>query len=133
MSRLYDNQRVLYEDPEKIEKWFYLVRNTIAKYSIRDEDIYNFDETGFLMGIISKTLVVTSSDCTANAKLIQPGNREWVTVSGTLIASITRSNSYMAGALVSLKMAGQTMSVCTIGLYTSRSLLGQKHVVVIDS
>ena len=80
MSRLYDNQRVLYEDPEKIEKWFYLVRNTIAKYSIRDEDIYNFDETGFLMGIISKTLVVTSSDCTANAKLIQPGNREWVTV-----------------------------------------------------
>ena len=76
MSRLYDNQRVLYEDPEKIEKWFYLVRNTIAKYSIRDEDIYNFDETGFLIDIIGKTLVITSSDRTANTKLIQPSNRE---------------------------------------------------------
>ena len=80
MSRSYDNQRALCEDPEKIEKWFCLVRNTIAKYGVRDEDIYNFDETGFLMGIIGKTLVVTSSDRTANAKLIQPGNREWVTV-----------------------------------------------------
>ena len=70
MLRLYDNQRVLCEDLEKIEKWFCLVWNTIAKYGVCNEDIYNFDETGFLMGIIGKTLVVTSSDCTANAKLI---------------------------------------------------------------
>ena len=80
MLRLYDNQRALYKDPEKIEKQFYLIQNTIAKYSVCDKDIYNFDKTGFLMGIIGKTLVITSSDRTVNTKLIQPGNQEWVTV-----------------------------------------------------
>ena len=76
MSRSYDNQRALCEDPEKIEKWFCLVQNTIAKYSVCNKDIYNFNETGFLIDIISKTLVVTSSDYIANIKLIQPSNRE---------------------------------------------------------
>ena len=80
MSCSYDNQRALYKDPEKIEKWFCLIRNIIVKYGVRDEDIYNFDKTGFLMGIIGKTLVITSSDYTANTKLIQPSNQEQVTV-----------------------------------------------------
>jgi hypothetical protein len=63
-----------------IRGWFELVRNTIAKYAIVDADIYNFDETGFMMGQISTGMVVTSSDGRAKAKKIQPGNREWVTV-----------------------------------------------------
>jgi len=80
LSRPYDHQRALCEDPEKIRAWFELVRNFTAKYGIRDEDVYNFDETGFLMGVLGPTTVVTSSDRTARAKLVQPGNREWVTV-----------------------------------------------------
>ena len=52
----------------------------VAKYSIADADIYNFDETGFMMGIISTGTVVTSSERRSNAKLVQPGNRQWVTV-----------------------------------------------------
>ncbi|KAL2019063.1 hypothetical protein VTK56DRAFT_10094 [Thermocarpiscus australiensis] len=48
----YDYQRAKCEDPEVIGQWFALVRNTKAKYSIVDNDIYNFDETGFIMGII---------------------------------------------------------------------------------
>lgn len=79
MSRSYDNQRALCEDPTKIQDWFRLVANTIAKYGVCVEDIYNFDETGFLMGVIGATHVVTSSERKSNAKLIQPGNREWVT------------------------------------------------------
>ena len=63
-----------------IRGWFDLVRNTIAKYRVCDEDIYNFDETGFMMGVISSATVVTSSDGHAKAKKVQPGNREWVTV-----------------------------------------------------
>lgn len=59
--------------------WFQLVRNAVAKYSIQDEDMYNFDETGFTMGIISTTMVVTSSERRDRPKLAQPGNREWVT------------------------------------------------------
>jgi hypothetical protein len=79
-QRRYDYQRAKCEDPEIIRGWFELVKNTIAKYSIIDSDIYNFDETGFMMGQISIGLVVTSSDGRGQAKKIQPGNREWVTV-----------------------------------------------------
>jgi hypothetical protein len=56
------------------------MKDTIAKYAIVDSDIYNFDETGFMMGVISTGMVVTSSDSRKQAKKIQPGNREWVTV-----------------------------------------------------
>ena len=45
-----------------------------------DADIYNFDETGFIMGVISTAMVVTSSERAGRAKAKQPGNREWVTV-----------------------------------------------------
>jgi hypothetical protein len=78
--RRYEYKRALCEDPDAIHAWFSLVRNIIAKHGIADEDIYNFDETGFAMGVISTGKVVTSSKKAAKAKLIQPGNREWVTV-----------------------------------------------------
>jgi hypothetical protein len=75
-QRKYDYQRAKCEDPEVNRGWFDLVRNTISKYGICEEDIYNFDETGFMMGVISMGMVVTSSDGHARAKKIQPGNRE---------------------------------------------------------
>ena len=34
-----------------------------------DDDIYNFDETGFMMGIIFTSMVVTTSDGLSRAKL----------------------------------------------------------------
>ena len=55
-------KRALCEDPKLIGPWFELVRNTVAKYGILEEDFHNFDETGFMMGMISTTMVVTSSD-----------------------------------------------------------------------
>jgi hypothetical protein len=45
-----------------------------------DDDIYNFDETRFMMGIIFVGMVVTTSDSRGKAKLAQPGNREWAMV-----------------------------------------------------
>ncbi|KFZ19968.1 hypothetical protein V501_00378 [Pseudogymnoascus sp. VKM F-4519 (FW-2642)] len=79
-SRWASNFRAKCEDPEVIRGWFELVQNTITKYRINDADIYNFDETGFMMGVISTAMVVTSSDRRAKAKMVQPGNQEWVTV-----------------------------------------------------
>jgi hypothetical protein len=79
-NRKYDYQRALCEDPEIIRGWFALVRNTIAKYGILESDTYNFDETGFLMGLISTTMVITSVERRGRAKVKQPGNRDWVTV-----------------------------------------------------
>ena len=79
-ARKYDYQRAKCEDPRVINKWFALVRNTKAKYGILDDDTYNFDETGFMMGIIFPGMVVTTSEGHGKAKLAQPGNREWATV-----------------------------------------------------
>jgi len=79
-TRRYDYQRAKCEDPKIIGEWFALVQNTKAKYGILDEDIHNFDETGFVMGMIFPGMVVTTSDGRGKAKLAQPGNREWATV-----------------------------------------------------
>ena len=79
-TRKYDYQRALCEDPNLIRGWFTLVQNTIAKYGIDMADIFNFDETGFMMGVISSAIVVTSADRYGKPKMAQPGNREWVTV-----------------------------------------------------
>jgi DDE superfamily endonuclease/Tc5 transposase DNA-binding domain/helix-turn-helix, Psq domain len=78
-NRKYDYQRAKCEDPAIIREWFCLVRNTIAKYGIIDEDIYNFDETGFQMGVISTAKVITGAERSNRPVSIQPGNREWVT------------------------------------------------------
>lgn len=79
-SRKGSYQRAKYEDPKVIFKRFALIWNVKAKYGILDKDTYNFDETGFVMGIIFAYIVVTSSDGRGKAKLAQPGNREWATV-----------------------------------------------------
>jgi hypothetical protein len=50
-----------------------------AKYSIVDSDFYNFDETGFMLGIISPAMVVTRADRRGRGKAVQLGNREWAT------------------------------------------------------
>jgi hypothetical protein len=78
--RKYDYQRAKCEDPTIIRNWFTLVANTIAKYGIRSDDIYNVDETGFMMGMIQSGMVVTGTDRRGKPKLVQPGNREWITV-----------------------------------------------------
>src|SRR5450432_4800632 len=44
-NRRIDYQRVLSEDPDAYNAWFRLAQNTINKYGILKEDIYNFDET----------------------------------------------------------------------------------------
>lgn len=79
-SRKYDYKRAKCEDAEVICGWFRLVQETRARYGIVDDDVYNFDETGFMMGIISSGMVVTTSDKHSRASLAQPGSREWATV-----------------------------------------------------
>ena len=72
----YNYQRAKCKDPKVIGKWFVLVRNVKAKYGIVDNDIYNFDKTGFMIGIFFAGIVVTTSDDCGKAKLAQPGNCE---------------------------------------------------------
>src|SRR5450432_3002439 len=78
-NRKYDYQRAKCEDPQAIRDWFRLVKNIIAKYSIEEQDIYNFDEIGFQMGVISTAKVITGAERSNRPVAVQPGNREWVT------------------------------------------------------
>ena len=60
-TRSLNYRRAQSEDPKLIREWFNVISNTKAKYGICDEDIYNFDETGFQMGQVRSATVVTSS------------------------------------------------------------------------
>jgi hypothetical protein len=86
-TRKYDYRRALCEDPEKISAWFTRVKKTVSDYGVLDDDIYNFDETGFQMGVASTSKVVTRSDRRNRPVVIQPGNREWTTVIECINAS----------------------------------------------
>jgi hypothetical protein len=79
-SQKYNYKRAKCEDPKIIEGWFSLVRNTVAKYGILEQDIYNFNEVGFAMGVIATVKVVTSLEAKSRLKTIQLGNREWVLI-----------------------------------------------------
>ncbi|CEJ58776.1 hypothetical protein PMG11_07422 [Penicillium brasilianum] len=72
----YDYQRALNEDPKALRAWFATVQS----------DIYNFDEIGFAMGLISSQKVVTRAEFYGRRRLLQPGNREWVTAIESICA-----------------------------------------------
>jgi hypothetical protein len=80
LNRPYDYRRAKCEDPEVIGRWFQLVQAIVKEYGITNEDIFNFDETGFQMGVITSHTVITGTERRNRPKAIQPGDREWVTV-----------------------------------------------------
>jgi hypothetical protein len=82
-----DRQRILQEDPEIIGAWFKLVEETKAKYGVHNDDVHNFDESGFQMGVIGSMKVVTGAERRARPQLVQPGDREWVTVIQSVCAA----------------------------------------------
>ncbi|KAI1509082.1 hypothetical protein Ptr86124_012038 [Pyrenophora tritici-repentis] len=57
-NRAYDRQRAMCEDATLIKRWFKLVEEIKAEQGICDEDVYNFDEAGFMMGKITTQLVI---------------------------------------------------------------------------
>lgn len=75
-SRRYDHQRAQNEDPRSIRAWFKSVKCVIEENGILAEDIYNFDETGFAIGLISAQKVVTRAEYYGRRAILQPGNRE---------------------------------------------------------
>ena len=78
-SRRYNYQRAKCEDPKTIREWFDSLQVTIMQHGIAPEDIYNFDEIGYAMGLVATAKVVTRAEMAGRPFLVQPGNREWVT------------------------------------------------------
>ena len=54
------------------------------EYSILKNNIYNFDKTGFQIGVISTAKIVTRIKRAERPHIIQPGNHKWVTVIETI-------------------------------------------------
>jgi hypothetical protein len=61
-NRAKDCQRILQEDLETIGAWFKLVEDTKAKYGVYNNNVHNFDETGFQIGVISLMKVVIGAE-----------------------------------------------------------------------
>lgn len=78
-SRRYDYWRAQCEDYKIIREWFDRVQITIMQHGITPEDIYNFDGTGFAMGLVATAKVVTRANYYGKVSLVQSGNRERVT------------------------------------------------------
>ena len=86
-SRRYDYQRAKQEDPKVIQEWFNSVQAMVQQYGILPEDIYNFDETSFGMGLTTTAKVTTRAEYYGRRPVLQPGNREWVTTIESISAS----------------------------------------------
>jgi hypothetical protein len=84
LTRPRDYRRILCSNPAIIEPWFKLVASVKAEYGILDEDTYNFDETGFQIGVGGSVKVVTAAEIRLNPIGRQAGDREWI----TLIAAV---------------------------------------------
>ena len=79
-TRRYDYRRAKCEDPKGILKWFNRVQITIMQHGIALEDIYNFDETSFVMDLVATNKVklhwkYTPSPYVACTKLLPAGCR----------------------------------------------------------
>ena len=53
-----------------------LVKYIYKKYGIQDTNFYNFNEIGFIIGIIYRNIIIINSDRKIRMKQLQPGNRE---------------------------------------------------------
>ena len=54
----YNYKRAKCKDPEVINSWFRLIANINAKYGIPNNNIYNFNKLGFIMGVILTEAVI---------------------------------------------------------------------------
>jgi hypothetical protein len=58
-NRKFHSQHAKCEDPVVTGAWFKLVQETRLVHGILDEDMYNFDEARFMMGMPGTSKVVT--------------------------------------------------------------------------
>ncbi|EYE93516.1 uncharacterized protein EURHEDRAFT_379221 [Aspergillus ruber CBS 135680] len=57
--------------------------------------IYHFDETGFAMGLTATARVITRAEYYGRQPILQPGNREWVTLIEAINATGWALPSYL--------------------------------------
>ncbi|CEL10896.1 hypothetical protein ASPCAL14003 [Aspergillus calidoustus] len=68
-ARRYKYKRALCEDPRVIKDWFKRLKEVQDEHGIQDEDIFNFDETGFAMGLIATAKANVNGSLQSNASV----------------------------------------------------------------
>ena len=64
---------------ETLQTWFDAFQDTITKYNIKPENIYNMDESGFSIGKIEASRIIINSTICQRYQA-NPGRQEWVSV-----------------------------------------------------
>ncbi len=74
-----DKDRQKASDEDQIRRYFKLYRVTKELYNIHDDDVYNIDEKGIMMGVLAKVNVVCPRRL-SKVYITQAGSREWVSM-----------------------------------------------------
>jgi hypothetical protein len=72
----YNYSRAKCKDPKVIIEFFDAFQKAVINYNILDDNIYNFNEIGFAIGIIATTRVITMAQNISKPVVLQPGNYE---------------------------------------------------------
>jgi hypothetical protein len=89
----------------KYSLYFELLRSKLSQYDIEPRHIYNMDEKGFLLGILTRSKRIFSRRLYEEGKIkahIQDGNREWI----TLLACICADGSALDPAIIYQSASG---------------------------
>ena len=94
-----DRNRFEADSAFKYSLYFELLKQKIEQYNVDSRHIYNMDEKGFLIGVLSKEKRMFSREAWEQGKLkhiVQDGNREWITT----IACICADGTALTPALI---------------------------------
>jgi hypothetical protein len=100
-----DNSRHKADSGVKYSLYFSLLEAKLRQYSVEPRQIYNMDEKGFMLGVVSRSKRIfsrASYETGRRRSLIQDGNREWI----TLLACICADGSYLEPALIYQSTSG---------------------------
>jgi hypothetical protein len=78
-----DRNRYKADYKDKYEVYFKLLHNKMREYKVEEENVYNMDEKGSLMGITGRSKRVFSRQFWEQKRVsaaLQDGSREWITI-----------------------------------------------------
>ena len=100
-----DRSRHQADSQSKYTLYFDLIGSKLSQYDIEPRNIYNMDEKGFMLGVLTRSKRVFSRRIYEKGKIkahIQDGNREWI----TLLACICADGSHLEPSLIYQSASG---------------------------
>ena len=85
-SQLLNKDRTVIHNPEKLLRWFQLIKSIIQKYDIQQKNTYNIDKKEFALDIANRVKVIGSRD-NLYTYITQNGNREQISLIKCIFAN----------------------------------------------